>query len=132
MNQVILIGRLVRDVELTHTQNGTAKANFSIAISNGKDRPTDFINCTVWEKQAENMEKYTEKGSQVAVNGSIKTDTWEDSEGNRQHKTYVLVRTVTFLEPKKETKETTDDNNLDEFNKPFDEIDGEELPFDWS
>lgn len=106
MNKAILIGRLTRDPELRYTQSNIACATVDLAINNGKDsfgndRPTDFIRVVVWEKQAENMAKYTHKGSQVAVEGSIKTETWEDEQGKTRYRTYVLVRRVVFLDSKK-------------------------------
>lgn len=106
MNKVFLIGRLTKDVELRYTQSQTACATFDLAISNGKDeqgndRKADFIRCVIWEKQAENMTKYTHKGSQVAIEGSIKTDSYNDEQGNKKYRTYVLAKRVMFLDSKK-------------------------------
>lgn len=106
MNKAILIGRLTRDPELRYTQSNIACATFDLAINNGKDssgndRPADFIRVVVWEKQAENMAKYTHKGSQIAVEGSIKTDSWEDERGEKRYKTYVLARRIMFLDSKR-------------------------------
>lgn len=106
MNKAILIGRLTKDVELRYTQSNIACATFDLAINNGKDkdgndRQADFIRCVLWEKQAENMAKYTHKGSQVAVDGSIKHDSYEDEQGNKKYRTYVLARTVQYLDSKR-------------------------------
>lgn len=106
MNKVILIGRLTRDVELRYTQSNIACATFDLAINNGKnkdgnDRQADFIRCVIWEKQAENMAKYVHKGSQVAVDGSIKNDSYEDEQGNKKYRTYVLARTIQYLDSKR-------------------------------
>lgn len=106
LNKVILIGRLTKDVELRYTQSQTACATFDLAISNGKDeqgndRKADFIRCVIWEKQAENMTKYTHKGSQVAIEGSIKTDSYNDEQGNKKYRTYVLAKRVMFLDSKR-------------------------------
>lgn len=106
MNKVFLIGRLTKDVELRYTQSQTACATFDLAISNGKDeqgndRKADFIRCVIWEKQAENMTKYTHKGSQVAIEGSIKTDSYNDEQGNKKYRTYVLAKRVMFLDSKR-------------------------------
>lgn len=107
MNKVILIGNLTRDIELRYTQSNVPVGQFTVAINNGKDeqgnsRPADFINCVIWEKQAENMKKYTQKGSMVAVEGRIKNDNYEDEQGNKKYRTYVLVSRVIFLkEPNK-------------------------------
>lgn len=107
MNKAILIGRLTRDVELRYTQSNIACATFDLAINNGKDkdgndRQADFIRCVLWEKQAENMAKYTHKGSQVAVDGSIKTESWSDEQtGQKKYRTYVLARTIQYLDSKR-------------------------------
>lgn len=102
MNKVILIGNLTRDIEVRYTQSNIPVGQFTVAINNGKDeqgnrRPADFINCVIWEKQAENMKKYTQKGSMVAVEGRIKNDNYEDEQGNKKYRTYVLVSRVIFL-----------------------------------
>lgn len=106
MNKSFLIGRLTKDAELRYTQSNIPCATFDLAINNGKnengeDRKADFIRCVVWEKQAENMAKYTHKGSQVAIEGSIKTDSYEDEQGNKKYRTYVLAKRVMFLDSKR-------------------------------
>lgn len=102
MNEVILIGRMTRDIEVRYTQSNVAVGQFRIAVDNGKDnqgndRPAEFINCTIWEKQAENMQKYTGKGHLIFVKGKIKNDNYEDKQGNKIYRTYVLVSKVIFL-----------------------------------
>lgn len=107
MNKVILIGRMTRDIEVRYTQSNTPVGQFSIAIDNGKDdqgndRPADFINCVIWETQAENMKKYTGKGWLICVEGRIKNDNYEDAQGNKKYRTYVLASRVIYLkEPNK-------------------------------
>ena len=157
MNKVILIGRMTRDIEVRYTQSNTPVGQFSIAIDNGKDdqwndRPADFINCVIWETQAENMKKYTGKGWLICVEGRIKNDNYEDKDGNKKYRTYVLVSRVMFLkEPNKAPLPTEPDylknqnsaekspentaaslqNTVDpyeEFGKEFD-LSEDELPF---
>ena len=107
MNKVFLIGRMTKDIEVRYTQSNIPVGQFSIAVDNGKDdqgkdRPADFINCVIWEKQAENMKKYTCKGYLICVEGRIKNDNYEDEQGNKKYRTYVLVSRVIFLkEPNK-------------------------------
>ena len=106
MNKVFLLGRLTKDVELRYTTSNIACATFDVAINNGKDkdgndRKADFIRCNLWDKQAENMTKYTHKGSMVAVEGSVKNDSYEDENGNKHYRTYVLARRVMFLDSKR-------------------------------
>ena len=66
MNQVVLTGRLTKDVELKHTQSDKAVASFTLAVDKYGEG-ADFINCIVWGKQAENLCKYQEKGSQISA-----------------------------------------------------------------
>ncbi|MBO4245235.1 MAG: single-stranded DNA-binding protein [Bacilli bacterium] len=102
MNKVILIGRLARDPELRTTSSGIASLNFSLAVArnftnqNG-EREADFINCVAWRKQAENMAKYCNKGSQVAVEGRITTRSYDAQDGTKRYVTEVVCDNVTFL-----------------------------------
>lgn len=102
MNKVILIGNITKDIELRQSNSGKFVVEFSIAINNGKDQqgnelPADFVNCTAWNKTAEILDKYTNKGSKISVEGAIKTQTWVDQQGNNRYKTYVLVDRVELL-----------------------------------
>lgn len=100
MNQVNLIGRITKDLEIRYTQTQKAVCEFSLAV-NRTGEGVDFIPCTVWGKSAENLTKYQGKGSQIAVSGKITIDTYE-IEGAKRYKTYVLVNNVEFLGTKKE------------------------------
>lgn len=102
MNKVILIGNITKDIELRQSNSGKFVVEFSVAINNGKDQqgnelPADFVNCTAWNKTAEILDKYTNKGSKISVEGAIKTQTWVDQQGNKRYKTYVLVDRVELL-----------------------------------
>lgn len=102
MNKVFLIGNITKDIELRQSNSGKFVVEFSVAINNGKDQqgnelPADFVNCTAWNKTAEVLSKYTNKGSKISVEGAIKTQTWVDQQGNNRYKTYVLVDRVELL-----------------------------------
>ena len=105
MNKAILIGRLTRDPELRSTPAGRNVCQFSIAVNrtftnaNG-DREADFINCVVWDKQAENLVKYQKKGNQIAVDGRIQTRNYEDKDGRRVYVTEILANNISFLDSK--------------------------------
>lgn len=105
MNSVSLIGRLTRDPELRYTQTGKAIARVTLAVnspfkdSNG-ERQTDFINCTIWGKQAENTANFLRKGSQAGVTGRITTGSYENAEKQRIYTTEVNVDSVQFLDSK--------------------------------
>ncbi len=102
MNKVILIGRLTKDPELKTTSNGLSTVTFSLAVQrpftnqNG-EREADFINCVAWRKQAENIAKYCNKGSQVAAEGRISTRTYDAQDGTKRYVTEVVCDNVTFL-----------------------------------
>ena len=105
MNKALLIGRLTRDPELRSTPAGRNVCQFSIAVNrtftnaNG-DREADFINCVVWDKQAENLVKYQKKGNQIAVDGRIQTRNYEDKDGKRVYVTEILANNISFLDSK--------------------------------
>ena len=102
MNKVILIGRLARDPELRTTPTNVSVATFAIAVSRpfipqGGTSETDFINCVVWRRQAENLVKYCHKGSQIAVEGRIQTRNYTAQDGNKRYVTEVMCDNITFL-----------------------------------
>ena len=105
MNKAILIGRLTRDPELRTTPTGRNVCQFSVAVSrtftnaNG-EREADFINCVVWDKQAENLVRYQHKGNQIAVEGRIQTRNYDDKDGKRVHVTEILASNISFLDAK--------------------------------
>ena len=96
----MLIGRITKDLELRHTPNDKAVCDFTLAVNRDKEN-ADFINCVVWNNQAENLCKYQGKGSLIAVFGELRVDTYE-VEGNKKYKTYVYVNNIEFLGKKEE------------------------------
>ena len=79
MNKVILIGNVGRDPEMRYTPSGQAVTSFSVATSYGKgdDKATEWFNCSAWGKQAELTNEYLRKGSQVYVEGRIRSREYE-------------------------------------------------------
>jgi single-strand DNA-binding protein len=106
MNKVILVGHLGGNPEVKALTGGTV-CNFSIATSekwvqDGEARErTDWHKIVVWGKMAEVCGKYLVKGSQVAVEGKIRTREWEDNQGVKRYTTEVLAEHVSFLDRKK-------------------------------
>lgn len=108
MNRVILVGRITKDPELKYTQTSVPFVNFTIAVNRtyvdqSGERQTDFINCIVWRKQAENLARYINKGALIGVEGKIQTRTYEVNNETR-YVTEVLGDSVTFLETKTENE----------------------------
>lgn len=105
MNKVVLIGRLVRSPEIRKTQTGSSVCDFTLAVSRKikqEGQPeADFIGCIAWNKTADLIYQYLNKGSLIGVDGRIQTSNYENKKGEKIYKTHVLVENVEFLEPKK-------------------------------
>ncbi len=108
LNHVVLIGNLTDDPELRYTQNGMARARFSIAVNRRwRDRDgnlqeeTTFVPIVVWGQQAENCVNFLSKGSTVAVEGRLRIDTYQTEEGERRKVAEVVARTVQFLDSRR-------------------------------
>ena len=121
MNKVILLGRLTRDPEIRYTQAAEPMcvAKYGIAVNRRFKKEggqeADFINCVSWRKQAENIAKYCNKGSQVAVEGRIQTRSYDHQDGTKRYVTEVLADNVTFL-GSKGSNTNTSFSNESEFN----------------
>lgn len=100
INQVILMGRLVRDPEQRTTTTGKTIASFSIAVDRGgQEDAADFFNVTAWEKLGELVMQYLAKGRRVLVQGRLRQDSWDDKEtGKKQSRIEVVATDVTFLD----------------------------------
>lgn len=97
LNNVSLMGRLTKDVELRHTQSGKSVASFTLAVDNpGKDAGASFINCVAWSGTAEFISKYFPKGSMIAVEGRLMTRQYDDKGGNKRTVTEVVVAQAYF------------------------------------
>jgi len=110
MNKIFLIGRLTKKPEIRSTTTGKMVCEFTIAVNRDKEH-SDFINCVVWNEQAENLAKYQDKGSLISVMGELRNETYDKQDGTKGYKTYVLTNIIEYLaksEKKEETKETND------------------------
>lgn len=97
MNMVMLMGRLTRDVELRHTQSGTAVASTGLAVNRkrGDKEEVLFVDLTLWGKTAENFAKFFRKGKGVVVCGRLGMDEWEQ-DGKKRTKIFVTVEEWSF------------------------------------
>lgn len=107
MNQVIIIGRLTKDVECKYTQGGMAVAHFNLALDrgkdkNGNDRGADFPSCVAFGRTAENLEKFSGKGLRVAVTGHITTGNYEKN-GQKFYTTDITCDRVQFIDWKEKS-----------------------------
>ena len=128
MNKVMLVGRLTKMPELKEVKDKKV-CEFTLAVNRDKEK-TDFINCVVWNSQAENLCKYQDKGSLISVFGELRVDSYE-IEGNKKYKTYVMVNNIEFLESKKEKTNPFEEfgNSIKTEVKEQLEISEDEYPF---
>ena len=117
MNSIVLIGRMTKDPELKYTNNGKGNTRFTLAVQRNKDE-TDFINCVAWEKTAENIAEYFKKGSQIAVQGAIRTGSYE-KDGRTIYTTDVWVYKFDFVGNNQNVKKDNENGNGDNEDFPF-------------
>ncbi|MGM9879398.1 MAG: single-stranded DNA-binding protein [Bacilli bacterium] len=101
LNQIVLVGRLVRDPEVKKAKNGSSYSYITLAIPrtyknvNG-EYETDFIDCTLWKLMATNTKEYCKKGDIVGVKGRLESKVYE-KDGEKKYVTEVIAERVTFL-----------------------------------
>lgn len=102
MNVICLVGRLVHTPDLKSISNGNSVTTFTVAVERnrtGQDgqKQTDYIDIVAWRETAEFVCKYFQKGSWIGVNGSLRTRTYEDRNGNKRKAFEVLAENVNFV-----------------------------------
>jgi single-strand DNA-binding protein len=116
INQVILVGRMTRDIEVRYTKENKPVGNFTLAVQRRfKDSkgeyPVDFIDCVVFGNQAETLHKYSKKGDSIGVEGSMQKRDYESKDGKKIYITEVMVDKIYLLPKNKTTQETTQEEN---------------------
>lgn len=97
INNVTLIGRVVRDIEVNSTNSGKSVASFALAVDGyGKDADASFIDCVAWNKAAELLAEYAPKGKQIGITGRLQTRIWEKDDIKRKA-TEVIIDQFQFL-----------------------------------
>lgn len=131
MNKCFITGRIANNLELRSTSTGKSICEFRLATNRPTNRDgervADFINCRVWEKTAENLTKYQNKGNLIAVIGRMQVDNYIDKDGNNRYNTYLLVEELEYLQSKKDN-EFKNLNIKTETQQQFD-YDSSDLPF---
>ncbi|MBF2053956.1 MAG: single-stranded DNA-binding protein [Candidatus Sericytochromatia bacterium] len=101
-NQIVLIGRIGNEVnETLRYVNGTAVSEVSLAVNRpGRNRDgeriTDWVRCEFWDRQAEVLSQYAQKGGLISVAGALRIDSWE-KDGQRRQKVFVRAHHFEFL-----------------------------------
>lgn len=136
LNKVFLLGNLTRDPELRYTAQGTAVANFSIAVnrsykaSDGEfKKEVNFFKIVVWGKTGENCSNYLSKGRPVLVEGRLQNRSYETQDGQKRTITEIVADNVQFLSSRGDNA-SAGASNAGGFNEPFTgEADDEAVPF---
>lgn len=105
MNSITITGTLGRDLELRKMPNGDSVGTFSVADSQGREKPTIWWSCQLFGKRADSLAQYLTKGQQVTVVGNITEREWTDKEGNKRKQMDVRVNDIALQGGKRENKE---------------------------
>ncbi len=107
VNKVILIGNLGADPEIRYTQTGTPVASFRIATTEvwkkqdgSKEEQTEWHRIVAFKRLAEICGEYLSKGSKVYIEGKLRTNKWEDRDGNTRYTTEIIAREMKILTPR--------------------------------
>jgi single-strand DNA-binding protein len=110
VNKVILVGNVGKDPDVRHLEGGTSVASFPLATSETyknksgeKVTTTEWHNIVVWRGLAEVAEKYVKKGSQLYIDGRIRTRSYDDKEGNKRYFTEIFADTLRMLGKKSDS-----------------------------
>ena len=103
-NRVFLMGNLTKDVDLRSTAGNQSVATVRLAVNrryrtkdNEEREETTYVDCEAWGRQAEVMKQYLSKGRPVFSEGRLKLDEWEDQQGQKRSKLYVVVENFQFI-----------------------------------
>lgn len=137
INNVVLVGRLTKDVELRYSQGGTAMATISLAVNRSQKQSdgswadvASFFDVQLFGKAAENVQKYSGKGKQLAITGYLQQQRWQKN-GNNYSKVVIVANTVQFVQPRENS--APNPNKVDtNAGKPYAENQGgfaEDIPY---
>ena len=139
LNQIFIMGRLVRDPEVRHTQSGVTVCSFTLAVDRDiKDkqtgeRKTDWIPVTAWRGTAELISRYLHKGDSIVVVGRLEIQEWTDRQGNKRTTPNVSAENVYFTGGRRqETAQSyQQQEHEDQQEQNFEALDDDqtELPF---
>lgn len=136
-NKVILLGNLTRDPEIRYTPNGTAVANFSIAVNRrfrqgGEVRDeVCYLDIVVFGKQAETCGQYINKGDTVLIDGRLQQRRWETEDGQKRNKIEVVAQSVQFM-PKRQGMTppvTGEEADVSSMSGPPEQMTEDDIPF---
>ena len=134
MNKIIIIGNVGRDPEMRYTQGGQSVTSFSVADNNKyttrdgeKHEETEWFNVSAFGRQAEICNQYLSKGSQVYIEGRVKSRTYQGNDGQTRHSLDVTVQNVQLLGGRDDDRQQSQGSYSPRQQSDHDEID--DLPF---
>lgn len=134
INNVVLVGRLVRDPELRFTPSNVAVATFTVAVNrrfknaNG-EKEADFINCVIWRQSAENLANWAKKGTMIGITGTIQVRNYENQQGQRVYVTEVIADNFQLLQSGEQRTESKPQQRKSPAEQTAIEISDDDLPF---
>lgn len=107
LNVIAIVGRLVADPELRTTPAGLSVCRFRIAcdrsyVQQGQERQADFIDIVAWRQRAEFVSQYFQKGSMIAIEGSLQTRQYQDKQGSKRTAVEVVANNISFVSAKRQ------------------------------
>ena len=120
INEVVLVGRLTKDPEVTDTENGKKRASIILAVPRKFKNvdgiyETDFIRVILWNVIAMNTKEYCKSGDLLGVKGRIQINSYQDSENNTHYVTDIIAEKITFLSSKRsDEQQSLEDEELEE------------------
>lgn len=109
INSVVLVGRLANDPELKYTTSGMPVVNFRLAVDRGRkneagEDQTDWLDIVAFQKTAELVSQWLDKGSLVGIEGRIQSRSWQTQDGSKRYAVEIVANNVRFLESKQEAE----------------------------
>lgn len=129
MNRITIIGNLTRTPELRTTQSGKNVCTFTVAVNRRGGDQADYFRVSAWSALGENCQKYLDKGSKVAVIGSVSVSTYTANNGENRANLEVIASEVEFLNSKTEGAQTAEKTAAQPANNGYQVITDEDLPF---
>ncbi len=126
LNQIVLVGRLVKNPELKVTDNGKKMTTITLAVPrNYKNQEgeydTDFLDCTLWTGVAENTSEYCQSGDMLGIKGRVQSRIISNDDGTKSKKTEIIAERVTFLASSATNKENKNSKDVIELDKDIKE-----------
>ena len=120
-NRVFLMGYLTRDPEQKYLTNGQPVCNFGVAmnetytdrLTGEKKENATFVDCEAWDRNAETITEYLTKGSPIFIEGSLKYEQWEQTDGTKRSRLKIRVMRFQFVGSKQDAQIPTDDETQD-------------------